>query len=53
MVYEKEMYHFLILHFPIALFFTGYVFDIAGYIKSDNQLKKFSYWNSSSGKRAS
>ena len=45
MVYEKEMYHFLILHFPIALFITGYIFDVAGYIKSDNQLKKFSYWN--------
>tara|TARA_B110000014_G_scaffold213168_1_gene165887 strand:+ start:43 stop:459 length:417 start_codon:yes stop_codon:yes gene_type:complete len=49
MVYEKEMYHFLILHFPIALFFTGFIFDVAGYVKSDEQLKKFSDWNITMG----
>ena len=45
MIYEKEMYHFLILHFPIALFVTGYIFDIVGYIKSVDLFKKFSFWN--------
>ncbi len=45
MIYEKEMYHFLILHFPIALFFTAYVLDIVGYIKSDSLVQRFSYWN--------
>ena len=32
MIYEKEMYHFLILHFPIALFLTAYVLDIVGLV---------------------
>ena len=45
MIYEKEMYHFLILHFPIALFVTGYIFDIVGYIKSVDLYKKFSFLN--------
>ena len=45
MIYEKEIYHFLILHFPIALFITAYIFDVIGYINSNSLFDKFSYWN--------
>tara|TARA_B100001996_G_C18317234_1_gene461016 strand:- start:197 stop:601 length:405 start_codon:yes stop_codon:yes gene_type:complete len=27
-MYDKEVYHFLVLHFPIALFITGFIFNI-------------------------
>ena len=27
-MYEKEVYHFLVLHFPIALFVTGFIFNV-------------------------
>ena len=45
MFYEKELYHYVILHFPIALFITGYMFDIIGNFKSDLIYTKFSFWN--------
>ena len=45
MIYEKEMYHFLITHFPIALFITGYLFDILGYFKPDLSYSRFGFWN--------
>ena len=45
MIYEKELYHYLILHFPIALFITGYMFDVVSLIKSSNHFQNFSYWN--------
>ena len=27
-MYDKEVYHFLVLHFPIALFITGFIFNV-------------------------
>ncbi|MBS82522.1 MAG: hypothetical protein CMD65_00105 [Gammaproteobacteria bacterium] len=45
MIYEKEVYHFLILHFPIALFITGYLFDIVGFLKSNSLFEKIGYLN--------
>ena len=49
MIYEKEVYHFLVLHFPIALFVTGYLFDVAGYGFSNSLYSKFSFWNTGMG----
>ena len=49
MLYEKETYHFLVLHFPIALFITGYIFDIAGHLISNNSFSKFGFWNMGMG----
>ena len=44
-IYEKEVYHYLMLHFPIALFLTGYIFDLL-YISIGNSLfYKFGFWN--------
>ena len=45
MIYEKEMFHYLLLHFPIALFVTGYIFDCLSLLKSNNNLETFSFWN--------
>ena len=49
MIYEKETYHFLVLHFPIALFITGYLFDILGYKLSNHLYSKFGLWNMGMG----
>ena len=43
MFFEKETYHFLVLHFPIALFITGYFFNLI-YIFS-NDIKYFQFIN--------
>ena len=45
MIYEKEMFHYLLLHFPIALFITGYIFECLDILKHDINFKKFSFWN--------
>tara|TARA_Y100001960_G_scaffold292282_1_gene334349 strand:- start:66 stop:476 length:411 start_codon:yes stop_codon:yes gene_type:complete len=45
MVYEKELYHYLLLHFPIALFITGYIFDLLYIIFRNNLFYKFGFWN--------
>ena len=45
MIYDKELYHYLILHFPIALFITGYMFDSFGLYKSNPIYNKFGFWN--------
>ena len=45
MIYEKELYHYLVIHFPIALFITGYMFDLLGYFRSNSIFSKFSFWN--------
>ena len=45
MIYEKEMFQYLLLHFPIALFVTGYIFDCLSLLKSNNNLETFSFWN--------
>ena len=45
MLYEKEMFHYLLLHFPIALFSTGYLFDVLSFYKNNHTLYTFSLWN--------
>ena len=45
MIYEKEMFHYLLLHFPIALFVTGYIFDCLFFLNNNNNLNNFSLWN--------
>ena len=49
MIYEKEMFHYLLLHFPIALFVTGYLFDFISFLKKDNIFYVFSLWNMGMG----
>ena len=39
-MYTKEVYHFLFLHFPIALFITGYIFHILYTITDNYEYKK-------------
>ena len=45
MFYEKELYHYLILHFPIALFITGYIFDLLYVLIGNDLFYKFGFWN--------
>ena len=45
MIYEKEMFHYLLLHFPIALFVTGYIFDCLLFFNNNNNFNNFSLWN--------
>ena len=45
MLYDKELYHYVFLHFPIALFITGYMFDLLSFMKPGRHYKKFSNWN--------
>ncbi len=45
MLYEKEMYHYLILHFPIALFITGYLFDLISYFKPNSTYSIYAFYN--------
>jgi uncharacterized membrane protein len=55
MIYDKEMFHYLLLHFPIALFIIGYFFDamyivintfsLSSYKDKSILLYTFSYWN--------
>ena len=43
MFYEIETYHYLIIHFPIALFITGYLFDIIGVLKKEPLYESYGY----------
>ena len=43
-MYDREVYHFLFLHFPIALFITGYIFHIFYLIAHEEDYKKFIFW---------
>ena len=45
MLYEKETYHYLFLHFPIALFVTGYLFAFLAFFLKNDFFHKFSFWN--------
>ena len=45
MIYEKELYHYLMLHFPIALFITGYIFDLLYIFLGNSLFYKFGFWN--------
>ena len=35
-MYDLETYHYLLLHFPIALFLIGYCFDSMNFIKKNS-----------------
>jgi len=48
-IYEKEMFHYLLLHFPIALFITGYIFDCLLFFKNNYNFNNFSLWNMGMG----
>jgi len=43
-MYEKEVYHFLVLHFPIALLVTGYFFDILYSILNKSEYRNYVLW---------
>ena len=45
MIYDKETYHYIFLHFPIALFSVGYLFNVFAFFLKDELLDKFSFWN--------
>ena len=43
-MYDREVYHFLVLHFPIALFITGYFFDILCSLFKKEEFNSFVLW---------
>jgi len=45
MIYDREIYHYLFLHFPIALFVLGYFFNFAAVVFKNELFNKFSFWN--------
>jgi len=45
MMYDKETYHYIFLHFPIALFSVGYLFNVFAFFLKDELLDKFGFWN--------
>ena len=45
MVYEKETYHYLLIHFPISLFIIGYLFSCLDFYKKNDFYEKFSDTN--------
>ena len=52
-MYEKEVYHFLFLHFPIGLFITGFIFHVF-YLLNDSvevtdKVKEYIYWTMGMG----
>ena len=44
MFYDKEVYHFLFLHFPIGLLVTGYMFNVFKIILKDEKFDDFISW---------
>ena len=49
MIYDREVYHYLMLHFPIALFIVGYMFDLFSFYKNDLNMEKYGFLNLSLG----
>lgn len=43
-MYDREVYHFLFLHFPIAIFITGYLFHLLFCYTMREQYKIFFLW---------
>ena len=43
-MYDKDVYHFLVLHFPIAVLTTGYMFDILYNIFKKEEFKNYVLW---------
>jgi len=49
MIYDKEVYHFLSLHFPIALFITGYIFHILFIFLDKIEFEQYILWTMGMG----
>jgi len=49
MIYDKEVYHFLSLHFPIALFITGYLFHILFILLDKIEFEQYILWTMGMG----
>ena len=45
MIYEKEMFHYLFLHFPIALFCTAFIFELMNLTNKKYVYTTFALWN--------
>ena len=43
MIYDREVYHYLMLHFPITLFIVGYMFDLFSFYKNDLNMEKYGF----------
>ena len=48
-MYDKEVYHFLFLHFPIALFITGYLFHIFFIFLNKAEFEQYTLWTMGMG----
>ena len=52
-MYDKEVYHFLFLHFPIGLFITGFIFHIFYMlnhsVEAADKVKEYIYWTMGMG----
>ena len=52
-MYDKEVYHFLFLHFPIGLFITGFIFHIFYMfnhsVEVSDKLKEYIHWTMGMG----
>ena len=48
-MYDKEVYHFLFLHFPIALFITGYLFHVLFIFINRIEFKNYMLWTMGMG----
>ena len=45
MPYELSDFHFLLLHFPIALFIAALIFDLLSYVTNNNTYETVGYSN--------
>ena len=52
-MYDKEVYHFLFLHFPIGLFITGFIFHIFYMlnhsVEAADKVKEYIHWTMGMG----
>ena len=52
-MYDKEVYHFLFLHFPIGLFITGFIFHIFYILNHSvevaDKIKEYIHWTMGMG----
>ena len=52
-MYEKEVYHFLFLHFPIGLFITGFIFHVFYMLNHSvevaGKVKEYIHWTMGMG----
>ena len=48
-MYPKEVYHFLVLHFPIALFSTAFIFDFIYVLTDKEEIQNYVCWTMGMG----